>query len=92
MKVVKGKVIIMSMQTDVALFQVIKTDNNPTNDMMQIHLADGFKKIITKDNHQIVIPMKDNIFKIGTQIIENFLRNPNEYIYSCNSEFENWMM
>ena len=82
----------MSMQTDVTLFQVIKTDDNPTNDMMQIHLSDGFKKIITKDNHQILIPMKDNIFHIGTQTMEKFLRNPDEYIDSWNSNFENWMI
>lgn len=82
----------MSMQTDVTLFQVIKTDDNPINDMMQIHLSDGFKNIITKDNHQIVIPMKDNIFNIGTQTMEKFLRNPDEYIDSWNSEFENWMI
>lgn len=80
------------MQTDVTLFQVIKTDDNTTNDMMQIHLSDGFKNIITKDNHQIVIPMKDKIFHIGTKTMEQLLKNPNEYIDSWNSEFENWMI
>ena len=83
---------IMSMQTDVTLFQVIKTDGNPTNDMMQIHLSDGFKNITTKDNHQIIIPMKDNIFRIGTQTMEKFLKNPDEYIDICNSNFENWII
>ena len=53
----------MSMQTDVTLFQVIKTDGNPINDMIQIHLSDGFKNITTKDDHQIVIPTKDKISK-----------------------------
>ena len=82
----------MSMQTDVTLFQVIKTDDNSTNDMMQIHLSNGFKNIITKDNHQIVIPMKDKIFQIGTKTMGKFLKNPDEYIDSWNSNFENWMM
>ena len=82
----------MSMQTDVTLFQVIKTDDNPTNDMMQIHLSDGFKNITTKDSHQIVIPMKDKIFQIGTKTMEKFLKNTNEYIDSWNSNFENWMI
>ena len=82
----------MSMQTDVTLFQVIKTDSNPTNDMMLIHLSDGFKNVTTKDNHQIVIPMKDKIFDIGTKTMEKLLKNPNEYIDSWNSEFENWMI
>ena len=82
----------MSMQTDVTLFQVIKTDSNPTNDMMLIHLSDGFKNVTTKDNHQIVIPMKDKIFHIGTKTMEKLLKNPNEYIDSWNSEFENWMI
>ena len=82
----------MSMQTDVTLFQVIKTDSNPTNDMMLIHLSDGFKNVTTKDNHQIVIPMKDKIFHIGTKTMEQLLKNPNEYIDSWNSEFENWMI
>ena len=80
------------MQTDVTLFQVIKTDSNPTNDMMLIHLSDGFKNVTTKDNHQIVIPIKDKIFHIGTKTMEQLLKNPNEYIDSWNSEFENWMI
>lgn len=62
----------MSMQTDVTLFNVVKTDGNSTNDMLQIHLSDGFKNIITQNNHQIVIPMKDKIFKIGTKQWKNF--------------------
>lgn len=71
---------------------MIKTDGNPTNDMIQIHLSDGFKNITTKENHQIVIPMKDKIFHIGTQTMEKFLRSPDEYIDSWNSNFENWMI
>ena len=82
----------MSMQTDVTLFQVIKTDDNPTNDMMKIHLSDGFKNIATENKHQIVIPMKDGIFQVGTKTIEKLLKNPNEYMDSWNSEFENWMI
>ena len=80
------------MQTDVTLFQVIKTDDNPTNDMMKIHLSDGFKNIATENKHQIVIPMKDGIFQVGTKTIEKLLKNPNEYMDSWNSEFENWMI
>lgn len=82
----------MSMQTDVTLFQVIKTDDNPTNDMMKIHLSDGFKNIATENKHQIVIPMKDGIFQVGTKTIEKLLKNPNEYIDSWNINFENWMI
>lgn len=36
--------------------------------------------------------MKDKIFQIGTKTMGKFLKNPDEYIDSWNSNFENWMM